>query len=170
MWRKHSYCWHLRLQEGAPFSVAPKSCFQGSSRFNQRLGQDLADNSRLQATGHLRSLDPHIRDQDVLSLHPAGHSSARGHATSEGLGAWIYFVSISSLLFFVFAASKRHPREDSESKALFNFLAELCWANYMCPSEHAIQKAMHCLLDTAWALTECGNSEPAGWYSDPTRR
>ncbi|CAE7680634.1 RAE1 [Symbiodinium sp. CCMP2592] len=49
--------------------------------------------------------------------------------------------------------------------ALFNFLAELCWANYMCPSEHAIQKAMHCLLDTAWALTECaGNSEPAGWY------
>ena len=53
----------------------------------------------------------------------------------------------------------------SEAQALFNFLAELCWANYMCPSEHAIQRAMHCLLDAASALIECpGNSEPAGWY------
>ena len=50
-------------------------------------------------------------------------------------------------------------------EALFNFLAELCWANYICPSEHAIQKAMHCLLESAVALSErTSSSEPAGWY------
>ncbi|CAE7383370.1 unnamed protein product [Symbiodinium pilosum] len=49
--------------------------------------------------------------------------------------------------------------------ALFNFLAELCWANYICPSEHAIQKAVHGLLDAAFVLSEHAcSAEPAGWY------
>jgi len=49
--------------------------------------------------------------------------------------------------------------------AVFNFLAELCWANYICPSEHAIQKAIHCLLEAAGAPTDSARQrETAGWY------
>ena len=105
------------------------------------------------------SLASTLRDTAQRGVMPRRKVLVPGY-TSSAFRAW----------FYCFVASKRHARPvpEPESQALFNFLAELCWANYMCPSEHAIQKAMHCLLDTAWALTECaGNSEPAGWYLDP---
>ncbi len=53
-----------------------------------------------------------------------------------------------------------------ESQALFNFMAELCWANYISPSEHAIHQAILHLLDTAKACSFAGISEPATWFLD----
>ena len=53
-----------------------------------------------------------------------------------------------------------HPRS---SKALFNFMAELCWANYVSPSEHVIHQAIIHLLDTARTCISEGRSEPASW-------
>ncbi|CAJ1387868.1 unnamed protein product [Effrenium voratum] len=46
--------------------------------------------------------------------------------------------------------------------ALFNFIAELCWANYVSPSEHSIHSAMRLLLDTAFSGV--GINDPAAWY------
>lgn len=48
--------------------------------------------------------------------------------------------------------------------ALFNFMAELCWANYIATSEHAIHQAILHLLDTAKACCFAGITEPATWY------
>mmetsp|Transcript_47633 Transcript_47633/g.75809 ORF Transcript_47633/g.75809 Transcript_47633/m.75809 type:complete len:233 (+) Transcript_47633:3-701(+) len=48
--------------------------------------------------------------------------------------------------------------------ALFNFMAELCWANYISTSEHAIHQAILHLLDTAKACSFAGITEPATWY------
>eukprot|EP00434_Breviolum_minutum_P036627 symbB.v1.2.032459.t1/scaffold3893.1/size48745/4 len=56
----------------------------------------------------------------------------------------------------------RSPR--SKVLALFNFMADLCWANYISPSEHAIHQAILHLLDTARACSFAGISEPATWY------
>ena len=51
----------------------------------------------------------------------------------------------------------------SKILALFNFMAELCWANYVSPSEHVIHQAIIYLLDTAKAGISGGLSEPASW-------
>ena len=51
----------------------------------------------------------------------------------------------------------------SKILALFNFMAELCWANYVSPSEHVIHQAIIYLLDTAKAGICTGLSEPASW-------
>ncbi|CAK9058036.1 Rae1-like protein, partial [Durusdinium trenchii] len=48
--------------------------------------------------------------------------------------------------------------------ALFNFMAELCWANYVSPSEHVIHQAIIFLLDTARACSNAGQNDPASWY------